>query len=412
MQPHSEAQATVPASPVATLEPPAFDWDPWAIENLIDPYPMHEALRDAAPIVWLPQYDMYAVGRHEECRTVLSDYSRFMTGAGTSMQDIRKPGKFRIPSRLQEVDPPKHTQIRSVVTRAMPPTVIRRMRDFFEAKAAEIAARVLAMGTFDAVDQITEPYVISAFPAAVGVRLERKAALTIAEMRFNQSCPHNELYHKAMKAAEPYLDWFDEACQRPNVEPGSIADLLFQAEEAGQLEEGVASNITRSFVGGGVDSTISAIGHTLHHLARNPDQFARVKADPKKVRPAFEEGIRMDTPFQFTWRTTIRDTHLGDYRLAGDTKVTVLLGAANRDPRRWQDPERYDIGRETVGNYLGFGVADHNCVGQMIARLEADAILTALIRGARSIELAGEPVYRPVNQMRMLGKLPLRVVPE
>lgn len=400
------------AETVATLDPPSFDWDPWTIENLTDPYPLHHALREAGPIVWLTKYDMYAVGRHEECKTVMSDHSRFMTSAGTSMQDIRKPGKFRIPSRLQEVDPPKHTQIRSVVNRVMSPLVIRRMREFFEKQAAELAAHILAKGEFDGVDEVTEPYVISAFPAAVGVNLERKAALTIAEMRFNQSCPHNELYHKAMKAAEPYLEWYDNACQRHAVVPESIADLLFQAEEAGELEEGVASNIVRSFVGGGVDSTISALGHTLHHLARNPDQFAIVKADLKKVRNAFEEGIRMDMPFQYTWRTTARDTHLGAYRLAGDTKVTVLMGAANRDPRRWEDPDRYDVGREVVGNYLGFGVADHQCVGQMIARFEADAILTALVKGAKSLELTGEAVYRPVNQMRMLGRLPLRIVPE
>ena len=116
----------------------------------------------------------------------------------------------------------------------------------------------------------------------------------------------------------------------------------------------------------------------------------------------------MDMPFQYTWRTTTRDTHLGDYRLTGDTKVTVLIGAANRDPRRWENPDRYDISRETVGNYLGFGVADHNCVGQMIARLEADAILTALIHGAKTMELTAEPTYRPINQMRMLGRLHLR----
>ncbi|MCV0394913.1 MAG: cytochrome P450 [Rhizobiaceae bacterium] len=408
----TQTAAKAPVDPAATLAPPVFNWDPWTIENLTNPYPMHHALRETAPIVWLEKYEMYAVGRHEECKTVLSDHSRFMTSAGTSMQDIRKPGKFRIPSRLQEVDPPKHTQIRSVVNRVMSPLVIRRMREFFETQAAELADSIVAKGTFDGVDEVAEPYVISAFPAAVGVKLERKPALTIAEMRFNQSCPHNELYHKAMKAAEPYLEWFDEACQKHSVVPDSIADLLFQAEDAGELEEGVASNIVRSFVGGGVDSTISAIGHTLHHLARNPDQFALVKGEPKKVRAAFEEGIRMDMPFQYTWRTTTGDTHLGEYRLAADTKVTVLLGSANRDPRHWTDPDRYDINRQTVGNYLGFGVADHQCVGQMIARLEADAILTALVKRAKSLELTEEPAYRPVNQMRMLGRLPLRIVPE
>jgi 4-methoxybenzoate monooxygenase (O-demethylating) len=90
---------------------------------------------------------------------------------------------------------------------------------------------------------------------------------------------------------------------------------------------------------------------------------------------------------------------------SGEAKATVLLGSANRDPRRREGPDRYDISRETIGNHLGFGVADHNCVGQMIATLEADAVLTARIPGAKSLELTAEPTCRPIHQMRMLGRL-------
>lgn len=393
----------------SAMEPPAFHQDPWTVENLIDPWPMHTAMRDLAPVVWMPQYEMYAVARHAETLEVMTDYTRFMTSAGTSYQDIRKPGKFRIPSRLQEVDPPLHTEIRSVVTKVMSPLVIRKMRGMFEDRAEAIAGEIVARGTFCGVNDVAIPYVVSAFPDAVGVRLDRIAALTIAEMRFNQSCPHNDLYHRAMAAAEPYLDWYEQACQRDAVVSGSVADLLFTAEEDGAFEPGVASNIVRSFVGGGVDSTISAIAHTLHRLARNPDQFALVKADPRRVRSAFEEAIRLDHPFQFSWRTTTGDVLLSGYRLKRDAKVAMLMGAANRDPRRWPDPDRYDISRETVGNYLGFGMGDHQCAGQMIARMEADAILIALLKRIERIELAGEPKIRPVNQMRMLGELPLRV---
>jgi 4-methoxybenzoate monooxygenase (O-demethylating) len=389
------------AESTAVLDPPAFEWDPWTIENLVDPYPMNHALREARPVVWLPKHNMYAVGRHEECKIVLSDYSRFMTSAGITMYDIRKAGLYRIPNRLLEVDPPLHTSVRSVVTRVMSPVIIRKMRDVFETEAQRIAKEVLAKGDFEAVNDVTEPYVISAFPAAVGVKLERKAALAIAEMRFNQSGPHNDIYRKAMEEAEPFLEWYEEACQRRNVVPGSIADLLFEAEEAGELDEGVASNLVRTFVGGGVDSTISAIGHTLCNLARNPDQFALVKADLKKIRPAFDEAIRMDSPFQYTWRTTTRD-----YRLAGDTKVTVFFGSANRDSRRWETLRH--IARDGR-RYLGFGVADHCCIGQMIARFEADAILTAIVRRAKTLEFTAEPTYRPVNQMRMPGCVPLHV---
>lgn len=398
-------------SELALENPPVFDWDPWAMENLVNPYPMQEALREAGPVVWLPKYEMYAVGRYEECATVLTDHERFMSRAGTAIQDIRKPGDFRIPSRLVETDPPVHTGIRAVVNRILSPVLIKKMRASFEETAQELAAQLVAKGRFEAVEDLVETFVVAAFPAAVGVILERKAALTIAEMRFNQSGPPNELYHRAIAAAEPYLEWFDEACQRSSVVPGSIAEKLFEAEDAGDLDEGVASNIVRSFVGGGLDSTISGIGHTLHYLARFPDQFAKLKADPKLVHSAFDEGVRLDPPFQYIWRVTVDGTSMGGYRLEADRKVTTVMGAGNRDPRKWTDPDGFDVSRQSAGVHIGFGRGAHNCVGQMIARYEAGAIIGALIERIEQLTLVEEPVYRPVNQMRILEQLELSVKP-
>ncbi len=395
---------------VALRDAPVLDIDPYSDEVLADPYPFHQMLREAGPVALIKPHGVYAVGRHDESKTVLSDYARFTNAAGIGIQDIRKPGDFRVPSRLLEVDPPDHTKVRSVVMRVLSPLVIRRWREGFDTKAAALVEGLIERGSFDGVEDCAEAFVLQAFPAAVGVRLPRVETLSIGEMRFNQSGPKNALHERAMKNAQPYLEWFEETIQRHSVTPDSIAELLFKAEEAGELEPGLASNIVRSFVGGGTDSTIAGIGFALNQLARHPDQWQRLRDEPAKVKAAFEEAIRFETPFQVTYRTTVGETDLGGVRIPADAKVGVFMGAANRDPRRWTDPDRFDVDRPQVtGSHLALGTGVHACIGQMIARLEAEALLGAMARRVKTITLTGEARYRPINQMRTLDHLPLHI---
>lgn len=396
----------------AMREAPVLDIDPYSMEVLRDPYPFHEALREAGPVAYIKPHGVYAVGRHAEAKVVLSDYARFTNAAGIGIQDIRKPGDYRIPSRLLEADPPDHTKIRTVVTRLLSPIVIRKWKEGFERKAEALVDQLLERREFDGVEDCVERFVLEAFPASVGVRLPRTETLAIGEMRFNQSGPRNELYERAMKNAAPYLAWFEESVAREGVLPGSIAELLFKAEDAGELDEGVASNVVRSFVGGGTDSTIAGMGFTLHQLAKSPQQWERVRSEPAKVKAAFEEGIRHETPFQVTYRTTRAETDLSGVRLDQDTKIGVFLGAANRDPRQFSDPDRFDVDRTALaGNHVALGTGIHACIGQMIARAESEALIGALARRAARLELTAPATYRPINQVRTLDKLPMRLHP-
>jgi cytochrome P450 len=395
----------------ALREAPVLDIDPYSLEVLRDPYAFHDALREAGPIAYIKPHGVYAVGRHAEAKTVLADHARFTNAGGIGIQDIRKPGDFRIPSRLLESDPPNHTKIRSVVTRLLSPLVIRKWKDAFQAKAETLVDQLLERREFDGVEHCVERFVLEAFPGAVGVRLPRTETLAIGEMRFNQSGPKNELFERAMKNAQPYLAWFEESVSRQGVLPDSIAEMLFKSEDAGDLDEGVASNVVRSFVGGGTDSTIAGIGFTLHQLARNPQQWERVRSDPAKVKAAFEEGIRHETPFQVTYRTTVsRGGELSGVRLDPDTKVGVFLGAANRDPRQFERADEFDVDRpQLAGNHVALGSGIHACIGQMIARGESEALLGTLARRVARLELTAPATYRPINQLRTLDKLPLRV---
>lgn len=393
-------------------EAPVLDIDPYAIEVLRDPYAFHQALRDAGPVAFIKPHGVYAVGRHAEAKTVLSDHARFTNAGGIGIQDIRKPGDYRIPSRLLESDPPDHTKIRAVVTRLLSPVVIRQWKEGFEAKAGALVEQLLERREFDGVEDCAERFVLDAFPSVVGVRLPRTETLAIGVMRFNQSGPKNALYEQAMKDAQPYIAWFEQSVSRQGVLPDSIAEMLFKAEDAGDLDEGVASNVVRSFVGGGTDSTIAGIGFALQQLARNPAQWERVRSEPAKVKAAFEEAIRHESPFQVTYRTTRGETELSGVRLQADTKIGVFLGAANRDARQFPDPDRFDVDRAGLaGNHLALGNGIHACIGQMLARAESEALIGALARRVARLELTAAATYRPINQMRTLDKLPMRVVP-
>jgi cytochrome P450 len=403
---------STPARRSDLLEPPSVALDPYAMAVLEDPLPFYRALLDAGPVVWFEKYGVYGVGRYDELRQVVTDYSRFTASSGVGITDARKPEfRGRPPSALVEVDPPQHTDTRRVANRIMSPLVIRKWRSLFEEKAKLAVDAILEKGTFDGVRDLVEAVVFGGFPVAMGIRFDADAIRAIGYMSFNQTGPENELYFKGLKAGEPYLDWFMAACQRDAVTPGSIADDFFKAEEAGELLPGIASNITRSLVRGGMDTTISGMSAALLLLASHPDQWSVLKQNPGRARFVFDEAIRLQAPNHVVYRCTAGDTELSGHFLRGDTKVATFPTAANRDPSKWERPDAFDVMRDTANLHMSFGAADHNCIGQNVARMEAECMLGELVRRVGTIELAGEPQYLIHNQLRILERLPLAVTP-
>jgi 4-methoxybenzoate monooxygenase (O-demethylating) len=163
----------------------------------------------------------------------------------------------------------------------------------------------------------------------------------------------------------------------------------------------------RSFLTAGVDTTINALGNAIFLFASYPEQWQKLRIDPSRARIAFEEVMRFESPFQAFFRTTTVAAEIGGVSIPAEQKVYVAVGAANRDPRRWEDPNRFDISRGSTG-HVGFGSGIHACVGQMIARLEIDAMLQAIIERVDSIVLAGMPTRLIHNTLRAFTTLPVR----
>jgi 4-methoxybenzoate monooxygenase (O-demethylating) len=168
--------------------------------------------------------------------------------------------------------------------------------------------------------------------------------------------------------------------------------------------------LVRSFLSAGIDTTVYGLGNALHCFAGYPEQWAIVRANPQLIRGAFEEVLRFEAPVQTFFRTTTRPVEVAGVQLGEGEKVLLFLAAANRDPRRWDRPDTFDVTRRAAG-HMTFGTGIHGCVGQAVARLETEAILTALASRVASFELTGEPEWRLNNTLRGFDTLPLRIVP-
>jgi hypothetical protein len=166
--------------------------------------------------------------------------------------------------------------------------------------------------------------------------------------------------------------------------------------------------LVRSLLSAGLDTTVNGLGAAVYCLARFPDQMAKLRADPSLARNAFEEAVRFESPVQTFFRTTTRDVAIGGHTIGEGEKVLMFLGAANRDPRRWDDPDRYEITRKTSG-HVGFGSGIHMCVGQLVARLEGEVMLAALARKGATFEINGPVKRRYNNTLRGLESLPITI---
>jgi cytochrome P450 len=386
----------------AVIDAPVLREDPFSDENIADPYPFFERLREAGPAAFIEPHGYYAVGRHEEAGVVASDHARFSSAAGVGLTDIRRPGAWRPRSPITEYDPPDHTSVRAALQKIMSPLVVKTWREKFERRAEEVAEAAVAQGEIDGVRDLSEAFVLTVFPEVLGVAVSAERIKQTGELNFNQLGPNNARLAQAMERAAPIMEWYANVLQREYMLPGGFGEKIYQAEDMGEFAPGTAPLHVRTFFRAGVDTTMAGIGSTLKLLSEHPDQFAVVKADPARIKGAFEEALRLESPAQVMFRTTTSDVVLGGVRLRADTKVGYHMGAANRDPRKWNDPDRFDVTRQTAGVHRAFGHGAHVCIGQMIARLEAESILAAVIRRVRLIEPAGAHRWRPVNTLRTL----------
>ena len=386
---------------------PTSDIDPFSKEYLLDPYPFHEQLREAGPVVWLSKWNCWGTGRHKEMNEVLADPKTFCSGAGVGLANFNIEKPWRQPSMLLEADAPEHTMRRAVVGKVLSTGNLRRLRADFEAAAAALVERLLEKREVDAVAEIAEPYILKVFPDAVGISQEgRENLIPYGAMVFNALGPQNELFQESMVGITEVSDWVTKNFLRENLRPGGLGLEVYAAADAGQVTLEEAPILVRSFLSAGVDTTVNAIGNALWCFAKSPEQWQKLRDNPALVRQAFEEVLRFEAPFQSYFRTTTKDAAIAGVAIPANQKFFLSVGAANRDPRRWDKPESFNVERQTTG-HMGFGGGIHGCVGQMIARLEIEVLLTAMASRISRIEVSGPSTPKLNNVLRGFATLPV-----
>lgn len=391
---------------------PVLDDDPYSDENLADPYPMFARMREAGPAVWLEKYGVHVFARFEECRQILVDHETFISGAGVGPRNFHHEPPWR-PQGILDSDPPIHTTMRTAMASVITPRNVRSLRAQFTEFAEQLVDEVVRARRFDAVTDFAQVFPIRAFGDAVGIPRDGRAENLIPHgaMNFSAFGPEDDRYRQYFEAGQPTVDWVMTNCSRENLSPGGLGAQLWGQADAGVITPEQATLLVRALLSAGLDTTMLAIGNTLHCLAANPAQWQEVADKPTLARFAIDEALRLESPFQSFFRTTSRPVDIAGVHLPADTKVLLFMGSANRDVAKWgAEADRYLVTRN-AGGHLAFGMGIHQCVGQPISRLEMEVLFTTLAQRVQSIRLAGEPVPFLHNTLRGWSSLPVEVVP-
>ncbi len=387
------------------------DFDPYADDMLEDPFSAYEELRSLSPVIKLKKYDCWAVLDYDPIVEVLNDPQRFSSAAGVGIDNFNKVEPWRPKSIILETDPPEHDRARRVLTRVLSRPAMEKMRVDFTAAARSLIDEVASLGEIDGVSDLAERFPLSVFPDAVGlVKDGRDNLLPYGMMVFNSHGPRNRHREESMQGAESVTEWVLNQCSRAALAPGGLGSQVYEAVETGEITEHEAGMLVRSLLSAGLDTTMNGIASALYCFASFPEQWQVLRENPKLVRSAIDEVLRFQGAVTNFFRTTTKDVTLAGVSIPAGEKVLVLFAAGNRDPKRWDTPTEFRVERDARG-HLGFGSGVHRCVGQMVARLELEIVLTALLEKVERFELTGEPTIRLNNSLRGLATLPLRLAP-
>ncbi len=388
---------------------PSWSVDPYHEDILLNPEPYYDELTSKGPLVYLEKYGILITGQYDVVRHILNNHEIFVSGRGVGLADVTLAGRWRKPSPLLERDPPEHTKVRKVAMSILNPRALKDLKQGIELKSQDLISKALQKGEVDGVKDIGAMLALSVFPDAFGLTSEeRRPLLEYVGVLLNSFGPDNDLRRKSMERSRELTPIINEQLKRENLHPNGWGQRIYAEVDEGRLTEEEAFLLCRSFLTAGVHTTATAIGDTLHSLAINPGEFAKLKSDSKLARPAFEEAQRRHTQAHTFCRTVNADTEIAGIQIKKDTKVALVTGAANLDPRKWSDPKAYRVERRPVGHFA-FSGGIHSCAGQNLARNEGEALISALVDQVASIELVGEVWRSPNNGGRAYASLPLKL---
>jgi len=382
-----------------------YDVDIYCDEVLDDPYPHYTALRELGAAVWLPRNGLWAISRHADVREALFDHAVFSSAQGVAANE-RTNAIAR--GNLLASDPPEHDLLRRVVGAPLTPKAVAELKPAIEPTAERLIERLVAQRSFDAVSDLASHLPVSIVSELVGLPEQgRHNMLKWAAATFDQLGGENERTAAARPVTQEMRDYATNVATADKLKPGSWAARLYEAGANGVVPVSMCPVLMRDYLGPSLDTTIFATASMIMLFGQNPGQWDLLRSDPSLVANAVNEAVRLESPIRGFTRCLTRDHVVGGTALRRGNRALLLFASANRDERKWDRPEQFDITRK-VGEQVGFGFGIHTCAGNHLARLEMQALLRALIPRVRRFIL-GQPVYARNNVLRGLQSLPVTV---
>lgn len=366
---------------------PGSDIDLFSDDVLRNRYPMYKRLRDAGSVVFMRSLNVYALPRYQDVREALSNWEVFSSARGVALTD--SVNEMIIGNTLDS-DPPKHDQLRRVLQRPLTAPALRALTEQIETEAEKLVESLVIKQSFDAVTDLAQYLPVSIVSNLVGLPEEgRERMLDWASAAFNSLGPANARCLVAMEISRGLVDYIFHYLTPDMLKENSWAAMALAAARDGELTEEEARGLLLDYVGPSLDTTILATASAIWLFGRNPVQWDIMRSDHSLVSGAIDEVLRLESPIQCFSRHVTRDHMIEGSVMPAGSRVLVMYGSANRDERKWQDPERFDVLRSAT-DHLAFGHGVHKCVGNLLAKLEIKALLSALLRHVKHFELGVE----------------------
>ena len=402
-------------------DPAALGFDPHDVDFIAEPYPAYARLRNAGPIHYFEGTDQWIVPRHEDVARLLRDrrfgrtYHHMATHREMGRPDEPEwhaPFWNLIRAGILDMEPPDHTRVRNLVSKAFTPRRVERLRPFVQRIMDGLVDEARGAGEFDLIKEIAEPLPVTVIAELLGVPESDRPLLRpwSAEIcRMYELNPTDEDARAAVAASEGFGSYLRDLSRRRRAEPKEdlISALTQVVEEGERLTEEELIGTCVLILNAGHEATVNVTGNGWWALFRNPSELRRLREDPGLVPTAVEELMRYDTPLQMFERWVLEDVELHGYKVARGQEVALLFGSANRDPEVFDRPDVLDAGREH-NPHMSFGAGIHFCLGAPLARVELQTSFSTLLRRLPGMELVVEPEWKPNYIIRGLRELIVR----
>jgi cytochrome P450 len=388
---------------------PSSDIDPFTDEALVDPWALYHSLRELGPVVQLPQYGISAVMRFDDVRAVLEDWQTFSSmGVGLNPIFNQVAGE-KADTNLLMASPPHHQVLRQVLGADLSPRALHgKVAEFIKERADRVVTEVVARGSFDAVTDLARPFVMSVIYDLNGLpEAGRDRFFGWANAMFDALGPMNARTQQGLGGIGEMFGWLATEAGADQVVADSWTAHIYDAVASGEIPAPTAHELLSTYIAPALDTSTHAVSWGIQLFAEHPEQWDLLRERRDLIPQAYREILRIQPPLHHFGRRVERDTEIGGVPVAEGTQLMVSFGSANRDERRWGNPDDFDITRENA-DQLAWGYGEHGCIGQGVARLEGHNILEALADRVTRFEV-GEGVPALNNLIHGLDSLPVTV---